>query len=84
MVRSTVGGFALSGLWHLPPYERTGPWLALHADGGRERRPHPLLGVIEAGSPILQQARYATELLPPDHRISFRKAQHDDDRRLSG
>ncbi|MEU6290926.1 hypothetical protein [Streptomyces sp. NPDC046988] len=44
----------------------------------------PLVSVMEASSPILQQARYATELLPPHHRISLRKAERGDDRRISG
>jgi len=42
------------------------------------------MSVIEASSPILQQARYATELLPPDDRTSGRKAEHGDDRRIPG
>ncbi|WLW58143.1 hypothetical protein [Streptomyces sp. YU58] len=46
--------------------------------------PHPLVSLIEAGSPILQQARYATELLPPRDRTSLRKAEHGDDRRIPG
>ncbi|MCW8384622.1 hypothetical protein [Streptomyces justiciae] len=45
---------------------------------------HPLVSLIEAGSPILQQARYTTELLPPRDRTSPRKAEHGDDRRISG
>ncbi|MFE4454759.1 hypothetical protein [Streptomyces sp. NPDC056796] len=45
---------------------------------------HPLMSIIEAISPILQQARYATELLPPDDRTSLRKADHGDDRRIPG
>ncbi|SNX88280.1 hypothetical protein SAMN06272735_8719 [Streptomyces sp. TLI_55] len=45
---------------------------------------HPLVSLIEAGSPILQQARYATEVLPPRDRTSLRKAGHGDDRRISG
>lgn len=45
---------------------------------------HPLMSVIRASSPILQQTRYATELLPPDDRTSPRKAEHGDDRRISG
>ncbi|MFH8625902.1 hypothetical protein ACH4A8_29115 [Streptomyces vietnamensis] len=50
--------------------------------GGNSDR-HPLVAVIEAGTPILQQARYATELLPPD-RTARRKAEHGDDRRVPG
>ncbi|MFF4354768.1 hypothetical protein [Streptomyces sp. NPDC001530] len=55
---------------------------ALTADwsGGR----HPLVSLIEAGSPTLQQARYTTELLLPRDRTSSRKAEHGDDRRISG
>ncbi|MFJ7495105.1 hypothetical protein ACIQZB_28675 [Streptomyces sp. NPDC097727] len=45
---------------------------------------YPLVSIIEASSPILQQARYATELLPPDDRTSRRKAEHGDNRRISG
>ncbi|MFF9502207.1 hypothetical protein [Streptomyces sp. NPDC014656] len=45
---------------------------------------HPLVSVIEASTPILQQARYATELLPPDDRNPRRKAGHGDDRRIPG
>ncbi|MFF5499812.1 hypothetical protein [Streptomyces aquilus] len=45
---------------------------------------HPLVSLIEAGSPILQQARYTTELLPPGGRTSLRKAEHGDDRRIPG
>ncbi|MFI9835214.1 hypothetical protein ACIHIX_47010 [Streptomyces sp. NPDC051913] len=55
---------------------------ALTADWGGG--PHPLVSLIEAGSPILQQARYTTELLPPRDRTSLRKAEHGDDRRISG
>ncbi|MER7539063.1 hypothetical protein ABTX77_30400 [Streptomyces sp. NPDC097704] len=50
--------------------------------GGNSDR-HPLVAVIEAGSPILQQARYATELLPHD-RTPRRKAEHGDHRRVPG
>ncbi|MFF0478466.1 hypothetical protein [Streptomyces sp. NPDC004284] len=50
--------------------------------GGNSDR-HPLVAVIEASTPILQQARYATELLPPD-RTARRKAEHGDDRRVPG
>ncbi|WP_238698023.1 hypothetical protein [Streptomyces sp. E5N91] len=53
------------------------------AESGNADR-HPLVRVIEASSPILQLARYATELLPPDDRTSRRKAEHGDDRRISG
>jgi hypothetical protein len=54
--------------------------LASTWSGGR----HPLVNLIEAGSPILQQVRHATELLPPHDRTSPRKAEHGDDRRISG
>lgn len=40
--------------------------------------------LIDAGAPILQLARYAVELLPPADTISSRKAEHGDDRRISG
>ncbi len=53
------------------------------AEGG-DADGHPLVSVIEASSPILQQARYATELLPPHDRTSRRKAEHGDDRRIPG
>ncbi|WP_031010197.1 hypothetical protein [Streptomyces sp. NRRL F-5727] len=36
---------------------------------------HPLMSVIEAATPILQQARYATELLPPDDRTSRKEGR---------
>jgi hypothetical protein len=45
--------------------------------------PTPLI-LIDAGAPILQLARYAVELLPPADTISSRKAEHGDDRRISG
>ncbi|MET7694945.1 hypothetical protein ABZT06_44785 [Streptomyces sp. NPDC005483] len=45
---------------------------------------HPVVSLIEAASPILQQARYTTELLPPGGRTSSREADHGDDRRISG
>ncbi|MFF4836328.1 hypothetical protein [Streptomyces sp. NPDC001315] len=45
---------------------------------------HPLVDLIGAASPILQQVRYAMELLPRDDRTSLRKAEHGDDRRISG
>jgi hypothetical protein len=51
--------------------------------GGRNGARHPLVSLVEASAPILQQARYAMELLPPNHRTSSRKADRDD-RRISG
>ncbi|WP_395575073.1 hypothetical protein [Streptomyces sp. BK79] len=45
---------------------------------------HPLLCVVEGGSPILQHARYAVDLRRPATDISTRKADHGDDRRVSG
>ncbi|WP_258314948.1 hypothetical protein [Streptomyces sp. Act143] len=45
---------------------------------------HPLVSLIEDGSPILQQARCTRELLLPRDRTSPRKAEHGDDRRISG
>ncbi|MGP4013887.1 hypothetical protein [Streptomyces sp. 4N124] len=53
------------------------------ASGGSTGR-HPLVNLIEASSPILQQVRYATELLLPHDKTSPRKAEHGDDRRISG
>ncbi|GGM23036.1 hypothetical protein GCM10010129_79220 [Streptomyces fumigatiscleroticus] len=45
---------------------------------------HPLVSLLMASSPLLQQARYATELLPPHGGTFRRKAGHGDDRRRSG
>ncbi|MER6165567.1 hypothetical protein [Streptomyces violaceorubidus] len=50
----------------------------------RDTGRRPLVSVLEASSPILQQVRYATELLPPHDRMSLRKAERGDDRRISG
>ncbi|MFC9916550.1 hypothetical protein [Streptomyces sp. NPDC127197] len=55
---------------------------ALVSGGSADR--HPLVNLIEACSPILQQVRYATELLLPHDKTSPRKAEHGDDRRISG
>ncbi|MGW4601649.1 hypothetical protein ACWEOA_41320, partial [Streptomyces sp. NPDC004457] len=35
---------------------------------------HPLVHLLEASAPILQQARYATQLLPPDDGTSWKGA----------
>ncbi|MFG2356891.1 hypothetical protein [Streptomyces sp. NPDC048521] len=35
---------------------------------------HPLVQLMEAGAPILQQVRYATQLLPPDDGTSWKGA----------
>jgi len=51
---------------------------------GENSTRHGLVGLIEASAPILHQARYVTQLLPPDDRMSLRKAEHGDDRRISG
>jgi hypothetical protein len=45
---------------------------------------HPLIGLIGAASPILQQVRYVMELLPRDDRTSPRKAENGGDPRISG
>ncbi|PSM42911.1 hypothetical protein C6Y14_12020 [Streptomyces dioscori] len=42
---------------------------------GRDDRQHPLAKLIESGTPILQQARYVTELLPPSDATGCRKVQ---------
>ncbi|WP_331737642.1 hypothetical protein [Streptomyces sp. NBC_00019] len=55
---------------------------ALASGAGTGR--HPLVNLIEVCSPILQQVRYATELLLPHDTTSPRKAEHGDDRRISG
>jgi hypothetical protein len=53
------------------------------ASGGSTDR-HPSVNLIEARSPILQLVRYATELVLPHDKTSPRKAEHGDDRRISG
>ncbi|MFJ5035790.1 hypothetical protein ACIQB5_49230 [Streptomyces sp. NPDC088560] len=58
-------------------YEQAMAW----GGGDAERT---LVELIETSTPILQQARYATGLLPPDDRILIRKAEHVDDGRISG
>ncbi|MEV7077974.1 hypothetical protein AB0N88_05440 [Streptomyces sp. NPDC093516] len=55
---------------------------ALTADWSSGR--HPLVDLIEAGTPIFQQARCTTEVLPPRARTSTRRVEHGDDRRISG
>lgn len=45
---------------------------------------HALVNLIKACSPILQQVRYATELLLPHDKTSPRKAEHGDNGRISG
>ncbi|WP_320774714.1 hypothetical protein [Streptomyces sp. CRN 30] len=50
----------------------------------RDDRREPLVHLMEASSPILQLARYATKLLPPHDGTSPRKAEHGDDRRIPG
>lgn len=45
---------------------------------------HPLACLIEGGSPILQHIRFAVDLRRPATEILMRKAEHGDDRRVSG
>ncbi|MFJ5035870.1 hypothetical protein ACIQB5_49690 [Streptomyces sp. NPDC088560] len=55
---------------------------ALASGGTGPRR--ALVPLIEGSAPILHQARYVTELLPPDGRSSPRRAEQGDYRRISG
>ncbi|MFB7504633.1 MULTISPECIES: hypothetical protein [Streptomyces] len=55
---------------------------ALASGGTGPRR--TLVPLIEDSAPILHQARYVTELLPPDDRMPPRKAEQGDYRRISG
>ncbi|MGW1626066.1 hypothetical protein [Streptomyces sp. NPDC002172] len=50
----------------------------------RDAGGHPLVPLVETSSPILQQVRFARELLPRDDRTSFGKGSNGDNRRISG